>query len=106
MLNIGRFKRTWTKTEEMQARPYLTQIGFKVVLQKSIPTQIRQLILYISNGKGQVGGFVQTHVDQDRGDAGTTDPLESSRRMHTSNTAFSKTWDCIPTFSCFGINKL
>ena len=31
---------------------------FKVVLQKSIPAQIRQLILYISNSKGQVDEFV------------------------------------------------
>ena len=31
---------------------------FEVVSQKSIPTQIRQLILYISNSKGWVDGFV------------------------------------------------
>jgi len=31
---------------------YLIQSVSKVVLQKSIPTQIRQLILYISNSKG------------------------------------------------------
>ena len=31
---------------------YLTQCVFKVGLQKSIPTQIRQLILYISDIKG------------------------------------------------------
>ena len=30
----------------------LTQSFFKVVMQKCIPTQIRQLILHISNGKG------------------------------------------------------
>ena len=36
---------------------YLTQC-FKVVLQRSIPTQIRQLILCISNIKGLVDGFV------------------------------------------------
>ena len=31
---------------------YLTQSVFKVVLQKSIPRQIRQLVLNISDGKG------------------------------------------------------
>ena len=31
---------------------YLTASVYKVVLQKSIPTQVRQLILYISNNKG------------------------------------------------------
>jgi len=30
----------------------LTQRGFKAVLHKSIPTKIRQLILYISNDEG------------------------------------------------------
>ena len=33
--------------------------AFQVVLQKSIPAQIRQLILYISNNEGQVDGFVR-----------------------------------------------
>jgi len=42
-----------------QARSYLTESVYKVVLQKSIPEQIRQLILYISNNKGYVYGFVQ-----------------------------------------------
>jgi len=37
---------------------YLTQSVFEVVLQKSIPTQICQLILYISKSKGYVDGFV------------------------------------------------
>ena len=37
---------------------YLTQSVFKDDLQKSIPTQLRQLILYISNRKGYVDGFV------------------------------------------------
>jgi len=32
--------------------------GFRVVFQKSIPPQIRQLILYISNSEGSVDGFV------------------------------------------------
>ena len=39
-------------------RPYLTESVYQVVLQKSIPAQIRQLILYISNSKGYVDGFV------------------------------------------------
>jgi len=37
---------------------YLTQKYYQVVLQKSIPVQIRQPFLYISNNKGQIGGFV------------------------------------------------
>ena len=37
----------------------LIQSVFKVVLQKSIPTQIRQRVLYISNSKGYVDGFVE-----------------------------------------------
>ena len=31
----------------------------EVVLQRSIPAQIRQIIFYISNDKGSVDGFVQ-----------------------------------------------
>ena len=37
---------------------YLTESVQKVVLQDLIPAQIRQLILYISNNRGQVDGFV------------------------------------------------
>jgi len=37
---------------------YLTQRVFKVVLQKSIPAQIRQLIICISDNKGKVDRFV------------------------------------------------
>ena len=37
---------------------YLTHNVFKVVLQKSIPTQIRQLFIHIINSKGYVDGFV------------------------------------------------
>ena len=37
---------------------HLTQSVLKVVSQKPIPTQICQLILYISNSKGQVDEFV------------------------------------------------
>ena len=35
----------------------LAQSVFKLALQKSIPTRIRQLILYISNSKGSVDEF-------------------------------------------------
>ena len=41
-----------------QVQPYITQSVLKVVLQKSIPTQNRQLIFNISNSKGQDDGFV------------------------------------------------
>ena len=37
---------------------HLTESVYKIVSQKSIPPQIRQLFLYISNNKGQVDGFV------------------------------------------------
>ena len=37
---------------------YLTQSFLKSVLQKSIPTKIRELIPYISKSKGYVDGFV------------------------------------------------
>ena len=35
-----------------------TKCILKFVLQKSIPTKIRQFVLYISNSTGQVDGFV------------------------------------------------
>ena len=38
---------------------YLTKSLSQVVLQKSIPTQIRQLLLYISNDEGLIDGFVR-----------------------------------------------
>ena len=43
------------------ARPrlYLAESVHIVFLQKSIPAQIRQLILYISNDKGEVDGYVR-----------------------------------------------
>ena len=44
---IAGSKRTWFG----ETRSYLEN-DYKVVLQRSIPTQIRQLILYISNDKG------------------------------------------------------
>ena len=37
---------------------YLTESVYKFVLQMSILAQIRQLVLYISNDKGYVDGFV------------------------------------------------
>ena len=45
----------------MNAQPggYLTQSVFQVVLQKSISAYIRQPILYMSNSKEQVDGFVR-----------------------------------------------
>jgi len=38
---------------------YLTDFFYNAVLHKSIPVQIRQLILYFSNNKAQVDGFVR-----------------------------------------------
>ena len=38
--------------QDWYPRPYLTQSVLPVGLQKSIPAQIRQLILYIGNSKG------------------------------------------------------
>ena len=40
----------------------LTESAHKVVVKKSIPTQIRQLILYISNDKDSVDGFVRESI--------------------------------------------
>ena len=37
---------------------YLTSSAFQVVLQESIPTQIHQLDIHISNSKESVDGFV------------------------------------------------
>ena len=44
-----KYNRFFTRRAEMtpQAQPPLTRIVYEVVLQKSIPTQVRQLILYI-----------------------------------------------------------
>jgi len=36
----------------ISTRSYLTVSVYKVVLQKSFPAKIRQLLLYISNNKG------------------------------------------------------
>ena len=42
-----------------QASSYLTERVYQVVLQQSVPAQIRQLVLYISNAQGQVDEFVR-----------------------------------------------
>ena len=42
-----------------QRKSYLTESVYKLVFQKSIHTQIRQLILHVSNKNGQFDGFVQ-----------------------------------------------
>ena len=47
-----------TTEREVTARFNDTQSVFKVGVQKSIPTQIRQFIFNISNNKGHVDGFV------------------------------------------------
>jgi hypothetical protein len=43
---------------EARIQVYLTQSVYSVVLQKSTPAQIRQLILYISKSKQYVANFV------------------------------------------------
>ena len=43
---------------DLHLRSHLTQSAFQVVSQKSIPTQIRPLILHISDSQGKVEGFV------------------------------------------------
>ena len=56
--------------DEWQAQPqelvsrsslgsYLTESVYLVVLQKSIPAQIPQLVLHVSDNKGYVDGFVR-----------------------------------------------
>jgi hypothetical protein len=56
----------WRQVCTPKARSYLTESAYKVVLQKSVPAQIRPLILYVSNDIGQVDGFVRelTFVNQ------------------------------------------
>jgi hypothetical protein len=54
-LNVTQGRMQITYREAIPAEvsfSYLTQSVFKVVLQKSIPTQIRQLILSVSNSEG------------------------------------------------------
>ena len=36
-----------------------TQSDYKLILQKSVPAQIRQRVIDIDNNKGEVGGFVR-----------------------------------------------
>ena len=48
----------WSRRSRGPSRSHLTQSVCKVVLQKWIPTQIRQLTLYISKRKGWVDDFV------------------------------------------------
>ena len=43
----------------MRVGPCLTEGLYKVVLHESIPAQIRQLNLYVSNDKGYVDEFVR-----------------------------------------------
>ena len=40
-------------------RSHFTESVYKVILQKSISVQIRQLILYVSHNKGLVDEFVR-----------------------------------------------
>ena len=48
------------QSESVQGQhSYLTERVHKVVWQKSISAQIRQLILYINDAKGKVDGFVR-----------------------------------------------
>ena len=54
------------KRSGMDWYAYRTQSFSDVVLQKSIPTPIRQLTRYISNGQGQVDGFVRESTFADR----------------------------------------
>ena len=42
-----------------QTRSHLTGIVYKVVLKKSMPAHIRQLLLLVSNNKGSVDGFAR-----------------------------------------------
>jgi hypothetical protein len=44
--------------QQLAPHLYLTQSVFNVGLQQPIPTQIRQLILHISDSEGSVDGFV------------------------------------------------
>ena len=56
----GEFTRHGDQAEVVASREhlFLTESVHKVILQQSIPAQIRQLIFIISNNKGQVDGFV------------------------------------------------
>jgi hypothetical protein len=54
------------KKSGMDWYAYHVQSFFEVVLQKSIPTQNCQLTRYVSNGQGQVDGFVRESTFAER----------------------------------------
>ena len=58
--------RSFAALHGLNPQPYLTESVFKIVLQKSTPAQIRQLILYISNNNGLVDRFVGEFTFQKR----------------------------------------
>ena len=51
-LQVAGGSHVWAKRSEQLTRAYLTQSVLKIILQELTPTQIRQLILYISSSKG------------------------------------------------------
>ena len=53
-------------THKHTHKTHTAESVYDVVLQKSIPTQIRQLILYISNSQGSVDGFVRELTSAER----------------------------------------
>ena len=63
-LSVAHFADRAGLTLHGQVHAYLTPSGFEVVLRKLIPTQIRQLILFISDSKGRVDGFVRDFADR------------------------------------------
>jgi len=51
--------RIWKSRRKLvQSKLYLTEGVFQIVLERSVPTQIRQLIIHISNSKGSVDEFL------------------------------------------------
>jgi hypothetical protein len=73
--------------------------------QKSIPNQIRQLILYISNSKGQVDGFAQELTFEKRLQrkesaqcSGFSDRTESDTTLWTTNISSKVN---LPHANCF-----
>ena len=51
-------RRTLHSPTLLAIRLYLTESVVQVVVQKSMPAQIRQLVLFISNNEGHVDRFV------------------------------------------------
>ena len=49
---------TEPKNDNANKRTHLTENVYKVVLQKTIPAQIRQLVVYLGYSKGYVNGTV------------------------------------------------